>query len=644
MQKIHVFIVFLLSTIFAVQVYGIPDSVVIAPVPDWIAQIKPDASTKDTSYDSEGGIQDLLLHTEVKSDQEETFVHVAYRILSDAGVQNASDVYIPYDPAYQTLSIHKIGIIRADKFEDRLDMDRMKVIQREKDLERNVYDGSLLAYLNLEDIRIGDIIEYSYTTKGMNPIFEHKLNQLVYLNGRSPIGEIIYRLVTPKNKAITIKNFNTTIKPQKSDAGKNTAYTWKVKNTAAIQINDGIPFGYNPFAYIIITEYSSWDSLREWANGLFTFHEPYDAAFTKKAAELKKLYPDKRAYFLEAVRFVQDKIRYMGIEVGEKSHRPNHPNQVLSQRFGDCKDKSALLCALLRENGISAKPVLANFYTRMDLTNYPPSPLAFNHVIVAGILDGKEIWIDPTISYQGGNLETTSIPDYGVGLVVGSNESGGLKDFPSDRDGSVEISEFFTMKDYDRPVELKVSSLYKGLEADSMRFRLANQSQSALVKRFLNYYVTYYPETVVDKPLTIQDDRAKNELRIEESYFIKNLWQKDRTPCAEFNAEYVKQYFALPQERVRTMPLALRHPVHAIENITVSTPEEWSIEPNVYYYDDEFFAFNYKIDYEPKMLKLRFEYQSLNDTIPLEKLPDYMKKAREFEKDCNYGISFKKRK
>ncbi len=55
---------------------------------------------------------------------------------------------------------------------------------------------------------------------------------------------------------------------------------------------------------------------------------------------------------LAALQFVQDKIRYLGMEMGIHAFAP-HPRRRFSQRrYGDCKDKSLLLQYLLHKMNI----------------------------------------------------------------------------------------------------------------------------------------------------------------------------------------------------------------------------------------------------------------------------------------------------
>jgi transglutaminase-like putative cysteine protease len=47
-----------------------------------------------------------------------------------------------------------------------------------------------------------------------------------------------------------------------------------------------------------------------------------------------------------ALQFVQNKIRYVSRSFGSNAYHSHHPDEVLQNRYGDCKDNSLLLLLL----------------------------------------------------------------------------------------------------------------------------------------------------------------------------------------------------------------------------------------------------------------------------------------------------------
>ena len=64
--------------------------------------------------------------------------------------------------------------------------------------------------------------------------------------------------------------------------------------------------------------------------------------------------------------FVSTKFRYVGISLGIGRYQPHAAADVLSNDFGDCKDKHTLFTALLAAENIKAVPVLINSSAKID--------------------------------------------------------------------------------------------------------------------------------------------------------------------------------------------------------------------------------------------------------------------------------------
>src|SRR5574337_1160160 len=288
----------------------------------------------------------------------------AIKILSEAGVENSSEISIDFDPSYQKLFLHSLKIIRNGQTIDKLQLAKFKVVQQEKDLDKHLYNGSLTAVSFLEDIRKGDIIEYSYSIKGFNPIFNGKYFGLYDVQYSVPIYNLLYKLIIPSNRTLTIKNKGTEIKPSVQQSNSAISYEWKLNQVAALDVPKHTPDWYDPYPMVMISEFKNWKEVSDWARTLYPFNIELSPALQNKIEEIQKknLTPESRT--VEALRFVQDEIRYTGIEAGANSHKPHHPNQIFNQRFGDCKDKSYLLCSMLRKMNIEADPVLINTESR----------------------------------------------------------------------------------------------------------------------------------------------------------------------------------------------------------------------------------------------------------------------------------------
>ena len=96
------------------------------------------------------------------------------------------------------------------------------------------------------------------------------------------------------------------------------------------------------------------------------------------------------------LRLVEEKVRYVFLSADLGGYKPAMSDLTWTRRFGDCKGKTVLLVALLRDLGLDATPVLVSTAHGDGLDERLPSLGLFNHAIVRLRLGGKTYWLDAT--------------------------------------------------------------------------------------------------------------------------------------------------------------------------------------------------------------------------------------------------------
>ncbi|MGN6804164.1 MAG: DUF3857 domain-containing protein, partial [Ginsengibacter sp.] len=237
--------------------------------PSWITVNTINYDDNLPEGEAEDGYLDLAFERQISLKTGEIYYKRAKKILSEAGVQNASEVSVNFDPTYEQLIFNSVRIIRDGKSINKLKLSDFKVVDQEQELDRHLYDGSLTAYLVLKDVRKGDIIEYSYTRKGFNPIFDGKYSDEFDCNYEVPVRNLFYKLVVPYGRNITIKNRNTNITPVITKDPAQTVYEWKATDIPPLHLESKTPGWYDPYGSIMISEFQSWNEVSNWAAGLF---------------------------------------------------------------------------------------------------------------------------------------------------------------------------------------------------------------------------------------------------------------------------------------------------------------------------------------------------------------------------------------
>lgn len=606
--------------------------------PAWITRHAIDYKNTTLDHEAEDGYTDLAFEQQVHLGSQSTYVRKSLKVLSDAGVQNASEISIDFDPLYEQLLLHSIKIIRGAQVLDRTDLSDVKTIQQETELREHLYNGTYTALVVLKDVRKNDIIEYSYTRRGFNPVLGNKYTETYPLQYGVPVCHLYYKLIVPIDRTINIKSYQTDIAATVEQTPSGKVYQWKLSNVAAMSTEERTPAWYDPYPAIRVSEYKSWQEVAAWAVNLFPFDRPLSAPLRQKIEEFQKEYPTTEERAGAALRFVQDEVRYMGIEMGENSHRPNHPDKIFSQRFGDCKDKSYLLCTMLRAMGMEAYPVLINTTRKKTIANWLPASTNFDHVTVQAKINGTTYWFDPTISYQRGPLKSISFPDYAMGLVV-SPTTTALTEIPLQDEALISVKEIFTVTDMSGLAQLEVITDYSGSVADDERSRFHNNSRQQVQKAYQDYYASYFDKIKSDS-ISYQDNEQTGVFTTKEYYTVRGFWEIENIKRkTSFSPYVINAAIRELKDAGRTAPFSLPFPARYREEIVIRLPEKW----NSRYYEKEiekpFFTYHAKFEGKSNRISLVYEYETKKDHILPEEMKDYTAAYNEFIDNSGYELT-----
>lgn len=606
--------------------------------PSWITRNELDLSGRRLDIQAEAGYVDQAYEKQVNLAQEAVYHRVAIRILSEAGVQNNSEVSIEFDPSYEQLVIHSINIRRGKEIINRLDLSRIKTIQQETDRNKFQYNGSRTALLLLDDVRKGDVIDYSFTRKGFNPVFEGKYSDFFTTKFDIPIYQLYYKLIVPNGRNIAIRNDRTDVKSNTRRLDNETIHEWKLAEVEPARIQKNIPSWYDPYPCVMVSDYGSWAEVSAWAAKLYPFDITLSPALQEKIEELRGSGKDMEQQALAAIRFVQDEVRYYGIEMGAHSHKPHHPNQIFAQRYGDCKDKTYLLCVLLRGLGMEADPVLVNTAYKKTIRNWLPSAHAFDHVTVRAKANGRYYWFDPTINYQRGGLDKISYPDYQAGLLIAPGVQN-LLAIPANRNAQVKVKEVLDIPDMNGKAKLLVTTSYEGGAADGVRSQFQENSLYEMEQKYLEYYASYFEQIDCD---SVRYEEGRNGSFITREYYtLAGIWTEEKGKKELFLSPYViNGIIQKPSEAVRTMPFALEFPLKYSETIEVKLPEAWETGSSSSSILSDNFAFRSSYSSHDRTIQLNYEYENLKDHIAPEETDEYFSRYKELNEGSGFRLTW----
>jgi transglutaminase-like putative cysteine protease len=603
---------------------------------DYVTDAKPDDRHSASFYH-------LLSDEQENTNEQEVFGHYAYIILTSEGIQDMSDLSFEFEPSYQQLILHEVKVLRNGATINHLKKD-IQVIQREQGLESNLYDGTKTAIVNLKDVRVGDIVEYSYTIKGYNPVHSGHISRTFDNDSYQSIEKSFKRITLPADHKIILKTLGEGVEqPEIKTKGSMVDYSWTKTKVIAKEYDYQAPSSYNQNRLVMMSDYESWQDVRAWAKELFTLKAGEQEKIEKEIAPQFTSASDAD-YALKVIRFVQDEVRYLGFETGINTHKPYPPAQIYEQRFGDCKDKSLLLVTLLRAKKIEAYPVLVNTSLKNEIDERLPAGNIFDHCVVQLILNGDNIYVDPTMSNQGGKLGKHHFPDYRRGLIIDESNDG-LAELPKPQTPTTSEIHTIDMLTIGGEAMMTVRTLYSGADADYQRSSFAQSTLEATQKSYKEYYSNLYPDIVVWDELKVTDDRNENSFIVEEKYKIPTMWKpvpdKEDMIYATIQPLPFVSYFDVPKKiQHRTEPYNLAYPVDLYHTIHVNLPEDFDISPADVIIENDLYQYEYEVKGSARDFTMLTHYKTKKESVPVNQLAQFIADHSQMYRNLVFELTY----
>jgi len=569
----------------------------------------------------------LLSDRQINVQTDEEFVHVAHQPLTLAGVQYGSHIMIKYDPTCEVVTFHWARLWRGTNQLNRLDPAKIRLSQAGLDTENLLFSSQKTALVLLDDVRIGDIVDYAYTITGSNPALDGRFAGRVQLQFRQPVERAMTRLLWPASRRLYMKDHLATLQPTTVRKGSLTEFTWDLRSVPALHPELPMPVWYDPFPSVQLSEFRTWADVNRWALRLFTNTNALSPELTRQINAWKKL-PAPADRVLAALRFVQEEIRYLGMEDGAAGYEPSLPSDVFARRFGDCKDKTLLLVTILRAFKMEAFPVLVNSRRRQELAELQPSPTLFDHAIVQLNLEGQSFWLDPTATYERGYLTERCWPNYGCGLRVGPAVTTLTPIPPCPVEPKTTVTEFLNVGDLNRESTVRIVTVAEGPDANRLREHFATTPREDIERENLNAYARLYPRIRRAAPLLYGDDEQQNRIQTTESYAVSGMWSRlpDETyyHCRIYSVN-VDDALVKPEVSLRSMPLGVNYPVHQVFRAELLLPPSWPLTASTITIRNPAFFFQRTVGFNNGKMFLGYEYRSWSDAVAPGDVPAYLR-------------------
>ena len=605
------------------------------PVPSWVDQAPlPESNLSQPNVVRLADTQYLVDQVPV------TFVRRATLINDAASLTAAGRFSISFAPEYERVQLHSIRIYRAQSAIDRTTTSNVRFLRREQGLEQGIYSGHVTASVLIDDLRVGDTLDVSYSILGQNPVFGGKFSSIASWDQSVPTLRRRVIMNHPIDRRLAWRMIgdrpSAPVVPTET-VRQGIRQLEFAQDSLSKTVNEALTSpDFFAFHFLQFSEFESWNEVATWANTLFDPQVGPDEDLKDVVKKLRGLDTDE-AKVAAALEFVQSEVRYFSVSLGESSHRPSPPGIVLRRRYGDCKDKSLLLVTLLRELGIDSRPALLQIGARSGLEKTLPSAQFFDHVIVQVSVGGHIFFLDPTRLGQHGSLDRMGQAHDGAQILVVAPGTRDLSTIPAADVTAIvddETVERATLVKFDGDGELDMTRRFSGLSAERLRVIFEGSSRDQLLRWIGDAMERRYPGARLVGEPKMQDDRTQNEFVISATYRVLHLASdKSGTWVVYFRPDNMLETLSTSPSANRTTPLRIPgYPFHGKYSFEMTFPEEVSAitDPYAQTIANQYFSFNASQYFRGNIAKKSIEMAALRpsvDPVEYEKYADDVRSA-----------------
>ncbi len=627
--------------------YALPITVILAAfLAGWAQSSTTHGPAKDDYSQEAAVIEEMSTRIAFENDGNFTREQTSrVRVQTDAGVQQWGLLKFPYQSATQTVEIDYVRVRKADGSTLITPPDNVQDLDSEITRSAPFYSDLREKHVAVKGLGKGDILEYEahwHTTKPLIPgqfWFQYNFHH------EGIVLEERLEMKVPAERAVKVKGPQAA-QTVTTEAGSRT-YTWTYSKLQSAkepgsdqQKQTESERGLLPPPDVQISSFQSWEEVGRWYWNLQKDRIEPTPAIRAKAAELTKGMTDDAAKLEALYSFVSTHYRYIGIAFGIGRYQPHAAEDILTNNYGDCKDKHTLLASLLQASGVTLYPALINSSWKLDPD--VPSPAQFDHVI--GYLpQGKDkhkdaVWLDTTIEVAPFGYIVTRLRDKPA-LVMSGEKLIQLVTTPADSPfPNTEAFKIDGKLSADGTFEAKVEDTTRGDSEVLIRtvFRQVPQPQWKDLVQQISYRLGYSG--------TVSDVGASTPEAIGEPFHFSYSYNRKDYPTWKSDQQFTVPglpFFMPPVRDDANYPIWLGPPLETVSNSKVELPKGYKPQTpsnvDLKYDFAEYHASYSNSDDQSVLVAKRRLLVKLRE-VPVAEFDDYRTFIKNMQNDINQYV------
>jgi hypothetical protein len=274
------------------------------------------------------------------------------RVQTDAGVQQWGLLSFPFQSATQTVDIKNVRVRKPNGSTQTTPADNVQDLDSEITRSAPFYSDLREKHVAVKGLGKGDILEYDAHWHTVKPLVPGQFWFQYSFHHSGIVLDERLEIKVPSERTVKVKGPLAT-QTITTEAGFRI-YRWTYSKLQSAKEPDSdqkkeieLARGRLPSPDVQISSFRNWEEVGRWYWNLQKDRVAPTPVIRAKAAELTKGMTDDGAKLRALYSFVSTQYRYVGIAFGIGRYQPHAAEDVLTNNYGDCKDKHTLLASLL---------------------------------------------------------------------------------------------------------------------------------------------------------------------------------------------------------------------------------------------------------------------------------------------------------
>jgi transglutaminase-like putative cysteine protease len=316
-----------------------------------------------------------------------------FRILTQQGLELLRQFSVTYSSSYEDSDLVEAYTLKKDG--TRIDVPADKIFLSYGPVTAPGFNDFKIKSAVFQNVEVGDEVGVTTTFRQKTPWFA----------GQFYTSQVFGQLLPQHDVRIDVRA--STRLPLHVDAaglqggqtqveGDTQTWAWTFQNDTPVMPEPGTVAEAETGGDLIISSFPDYAAIakayEDGARGKATATPQVQAL----ADQLTQGITDKRQQARVLYEWVSKNIKYLAIVLGNGGLVPHSANEVLANRYGDCKDHVVLLQALLAAEGIPSTTALINAGASFKISPVA-APDQFNHAIT--YVPQFDLYLDSTVHY-----------------------------------------------------------------------------------------------------------------------------------------------------------------------------------------------------------------------------------------------------